>query len=144
MKTVIISILSILSAMQVLSQEKTVSVLNDSTELQQYADGQSLKVRYLLNGTAISLKDKENLLANEMYVHQEFNIKTVGKETVGEINLQIDDVTIIKKIEARPVIVPPHSINIFSNLDGVSFPDFTWKDLLAYHLWSMHCRNAFA
>lgn len=128
MKTITLSILIILFSIQGFSQQKTVSLLNDSTELHQFADGQSLKVRYLLNGTAISLKEKEDILAGENYVHQEFNIKTVGKELWGEINL-LADIVIVKKPDPRPVILPPNSINIFSKLDSVFFPDFLWKDL---------------
>jgi thiol-disulfide isomerase/thioredoxin len=129
MKTILISILSVISTVTVLSQEKKVSALNDSTELQQYDDGQSLKVRYLLNSSAISLKDKDKLLANETYVRQEFNIRTVGKEPVGEINLLIEGAVPEKKTENKPMIISPHSVNIFSNLKGTPFPDFNWTDI---------------
>lgn len=133
MKRIIISILSVISTVTVFSQEKKTTALNDSTELQQYDDGQSLKVRYLLNGSAISLKDKDRLLANETYVRQEFNIKTVDKEPVGEINLLIDGAVPEKKQENKPVIILPQSINIFSNLKGTSFPDFNWTDISRYN-----------
>lgn len=129
MKKIVLPVLLLFSVNAVFSQDKTVSILNDSMELQQYDDGQSLKVRYLLNGSAISLKDKDRLLANENYVRQEFNIKTVGKEVQGEINLLIDDAVLEKKPENKPVAVPPHSINIFSDLKGTSFPGFSWTDL---------------
>lgn len=129
MKTILSSLLLALITTTAFSQGKKITVLNDSTELQQYDDGQSLKVRYLLNGSAISLKDKDDLLAKEGFVHQEFNIKTIGKEVIGEINLMIDGAAISKKEEPAPVIIPPNSINIFSNLDGTSFPGIDWKGL---------------
>ncbi len=129
MKPLILSMLLLLSIATAFSQEITVSVLSDSTELQQYANGEKLKVRYLLNGSAISLKDKEKLLANESYVRQEFNIRTVEKESLGEINLLIDGVVPEKKAEIKPVVVPRNSINIFSDLRGTSFPDFNWTDI---------------
>lgn len=129
MKTIIIPVLLIFSTVSVFSQEKKVAALNDSTELQQYDNGQSLKVRYLLNGSAISLKDKDKLLANETYVRQEFNIRTVDKEPVGEINLLIDGAVIETKPGNVPVIISPHPVNIFSDLRGTPFPDFNWIDI---------------
>jgi len=129
MKSTILSILFFLSIATAFPQEITVSVLNDSTELQQYANGEKLKVRYLLNGSSISLKDKDKLLANETYVRQEFNIRTVDKESLGEINLLIDGAVPEKKTGIGPVVVSPDSVNIFSDLKGTPFPDFDWIDI---------------
>lgn len=105
---------------------QTVTVLNDSTELQEYDTGEKLKVNYLLNGIPISLKDKGNLLAEETYLKQEFNIKTVAGETVGEINFIAANVSLNKDVAIVPVA---KTINILNNPKGKAFPLFNWADL---------------
>lgn len=121
MKIIILQILSAVVTFHAFSQGKVVTVLNDSTELRQFDDGQQLKVSYLLNGTAISINEKEKLLANEVYVQQEFNIKTVAKEIVGEVNLLLPDSKLFQ--------VPAKSLNILKNVKGISFPVFSWTDI---------------
>ncbi len=82
---------------------QAVTVLNDSTELQQFEDGQVLKVSYRLNGAPISLKDKTKLLEQDVYLKQEFNIRNLNNEVVGEINI-IDDERTIPPAKEEPVV----------------------------------------
>jgi thiol-disulfide isomerase/thioredoxin len=129
MKTFILSTILTLSTSLGFSQGKVISVLNDSTELQQFDDGQQLKVSYLLNGTAISIKEKDNLVATVTNVHQEFNIKTSCKEIVGEINLLVPDYELPKKEEVRPKRIYPKTVDLLKDLKGTLFPAFSWTGI---------------
>jgi len=128
MKLFIFSILSLFLMQAAFSQGRLVSVVNDSTELQQFDDGQQLKVSYLLNGKAISLKDKEALFAKATYVQQEFNIKTIGKEITGEINLLLPDFETAKKQDTRPLATSVITLDLLKDLKGIPFPAFNWTD----------------
>ncbi|HNK28825.1 MAG TPA: TlpA disulfide reductase family protein, partial [Ferruginibacter sp.] len=101
--------------------------LNDSTELQQFEDGQVLKVSYRLNGAPISLKDKTKLLEQDVYLKQEFNILNRGNEVVGEINIIGDERTIPAAKEETVVHTP--TIDIFNDPVGKPFPQFAWTDI---------------
>jgi len=129
MKLFIFSILSFLLMHTTFSQGRLLSVVSDSIELQQFDDGQQLKVSYLLNGKAISLKDKEALFAKETYVQQEFNIKTIGKEVIGEINLLLPESKTATKQEARPLATSVKTLDLLKDLKGIPFPPFNWTDI---------------
>ncbi len=106
---------------------QAVTVLNDSTELQQFEDGQVLKVSYRLNGAPISLKDKTKLLEQDVYLKQEFNIRNLNNEVVGEINI-IDDERTIPPAKEEPV-AHASTIDIFKEPVGKPFPQFAWTDI---------------
>lgn len=128
MKTCLVFLLTCLVFPECFSQEKTITVLNDSTELQT-EDGQSIKLIYLLNGKGISIKDKDKILANEAYVQQEFNIRQNGKEFIGETNFVMDDVPVYLKKEVKAVVLRPVTLDMQKKLTGFYFPEFSWSDI---------------
>jgi thiol-disulfide isomerase/thioredoxin len=128
MKSFLLSLLTCLILFQGFSQEKSITVLNDSTELQT-EEGQTIKLTYMLNGKSISIKDKDKIMANETYVQQEFNVKQVGKEFIGETNFVMDDVPQYLKKEVKPIVLKPVTLDMQKNLKGVYFPDFSWTNI---------------
>jgi len=129
MKKQFLFILSTLFSVQLFSQGKIVSVVNDSTELQQFEDGTKIKVNYLFNGNAVSLKDKDSLLAKGASYQQEFNIKNVGKEIVGEVNFLVTGYELPAKKDNPTKDIAPLTLNMLNNLRGIRFPDFDWIDI---------------
>lgn len=128
MKTCLFFILTCLVFPNCFSQEKTITVLNDSTELQT-EDGQSIKLIYLLNGNGISIRDKDKILANETYVQQEFNVKQNGKEFIGETNFVMANVPGYLKKEIKAIVLRPVTLDMQKKLTGVYFPEFSWTDI---------------
>ncbi|GAB2817532.1 TlpA family protein disulfide reductase [Ferruginibacter profundus] len=110
---------------KIFSQGKVIAAVNDSTELQQFDDGTQIKVSYFFNGNGVSLKDKDNLLAKGgVSYQQEFNIKNVGKEIIGEVNFLLADYDLPAKKELHP-----QTLDMLTNLKGVYFPAFSWRDI---------------
>lgn len=101
--------------------------INDSTELQQFDNGEHLKVSYLLNGIPISLKDKKEITDQDISLKQEFNIKNTGGETLGEINLITDDPGF--RLKKEKAVSAPRTINIFNEPLRSMFPTFEWTDI---------------
>ncbi|MFT3908153.1 MAG: TlpA disulfide reductase family protein [Ferruginibacter sp.] len=108
---------------------QTISPLNDTIELQHYDNGQNLKVRYLLNGYPISLKHRDNLLAKHTHYKQEFNIKYISGDTIGEVNLLADQLVKISTEDINTIETKPATINIFNKLVGTAFPLFSWTGI---------------
>jgi thiol-disulfide isomerase/thioredoxin len=112
----------------IFSQEAQVKVINDTTELQEYSNGQKLKVNFHLNGRILTIKEKDKLLNDHPGILQEFNIKNIGNEVIGEINFQDENISIDVKNESVTKGSTFRTLNIAENLEGKSFPDFTWTD----------------
>src|SRR5688500_11378291 len=74
------------------SQDTKVTVINDTTELQEYTAGEKLKVNFRLNGKILTIKEKNKLLNEYSGIPQEFNIKNVDNEIIGEISFLSDDI----------------------------------------------------
>jgi len=129
MKTISLIILFWLGSVQVFTQEIKVSVVNDTTELQEYSNGEKLKVNYKLNNKTITLKEKDKLLNDDPGIQQEFNIRSLNNEIIGEVNFIADHVVIESKKEIKPGIISENKLDISENLNGRSFPAFEWKDL---------------
>lgn len=108
---------------------QTVTVLNDSTELQQFEDGQKLKVSYRLNGSPISIRDKEKLMQQQNFLRQEFNITNTGTGPAGEINFIADEPGNLSGGENKQRKTAPSSIDIFREPVGKPFPAFEWTDI---------------
>jgi len=129
MKTISFIILFWLGSVQVFTQEIKVSVVNDTTELQEYSNGEKLKVNYKLNNKTITLKEKDKLLNDDPGIQQEFNIRSLNNEIIGEVNFIADHVVIESKKEIKPGIISENKLDISENLNGRSFPAFEWKGL---------------
>lgn len=113
----------------IFSQVAKVTILNDTTELQEYSNGEKLKVNFKLNWRILTIKEKDKLLNDHPGIVQEFNIKNNGKEVVGEIDFR-DDATSIQAEEKTSIkVTASPALNIAENLAGIPFPDFTWKDI---------------
>ena len=105
------------------SQDVKTMVINDTTELQEYANGEKLKVNYRLNSKLLTIKEKEKLLNDHPGLGQEFNIKNVNNEMIGEINFLGDDILITAEV------LRPKQLDISGNVTGKLFPDFDWTDI---------------
>lgn len=111
-----------------LSQEVKVIILNDTTELQEYTNGEKLKVNYRLNGKIITIKGKDKLLAEYPGIQQEFNIKSSGSELIGEINFTDESIS-FPIVNKTAIVTPPTTLDISKDLKGKPFPDFSWIDV---------------
>lgn len=112
-----------------LAQDGTVSVINDTTELHEYSNGQKLKVNFRLNGQLLTIKQKNNLLTDYPGISQEFNIKTINNENFGEINFLQGKTNISLKnnlVTDKPVI---NTLDISEELNEKQFPSFSWRDI---------------
>jgi len=129
MKFLILVILLFSICPLLFSQEFKVSVLNDTTELHQYDNGQKIKVIYKLNNSILSIKKKEQLLQDHPDIDQDFNIKTEGNEVTGEINYFLDE-GYGKYINSGNslTVATLNKIDIATNIKGLAFPLFSWTD----------------
>ena len=118
----------------IFSQEAKVTVLNDTTELQEYSNGEKLKVNFRLNGRILTIKQKDKLLNDHPGISQEFNIKNIGKEVIGEIDFRDDAVNIQAEDKTTIEATASLTLNISEDLTGRSFPDFTWTDIKGHTL----------
>ncbi len=111
------------------AQITKISVLNDTTELQEYSNGEKLKMHYKLNGKIITLKEKDKLVTDHPSIQQEFNIRNVNDEIIGEINF-IDDTIIIEPVKKEIVEdFLASKLDISQSLNDRQFPDFSWLDI---------------
>jgi len=129
MKRFFLSILLISYVSIGFSQTIKVTVINDTTELQEYTSGEKLKVNFKLNGRTLTVKDKDKLLSDYPGIQQEFNIKTIAGETIGEVNFKTDDITLQPAIENVIKKSTAGTLNISDDLTGQVFPDFNWTDI---------------
>ncbi len=111
------------------SQTLKVSFVNDTTELQEYENGEKLKVIYRANGRTLTLKEKDSLLLSYPFLPREFNIKSDGPEITGEINFTEPGIQFPVVKAAVVENKQPLTLNLSGNLTGLAFPAFTWKDL---------------
>ena len=129
MKNLLLSAILISSVFTGFSQTSKVTVINDTTELQEYISGEKLKVNFKLNGRILTIKEKDKLLNDYPGIQQEFNIKTIAGEIAGEINFSNADIIIQPTIKNVVEKSAPAPLNISDNLAGKSFPDFAWTDI---------------
>jgi thiol-disulfide isomerase/thioredoxin len=130
MKFLILAILLFSICPLLYSQEFKVSVLNDTTELHQYDNGQKIKVIYKLNNNTLSIRKKEQLLQDHPGINQDFNIKTEGNEVKGEISYFLDEGH-SKYINSGNslTVAALNKIDIATNIKGLGFPLFSWTDI---------------
>lgn len=113
------------------SQTIKVTVVNDTTELQEYISGEKLKVNFKLNDRILTIMEKDKLLIEHPGIQQTFNIKTIAGKLAGEVNFTIDDLTIQSAIEKVTEKSTSGTLDISDTPTGRLFPGFTWKDINA-------------
>ncbi|HEV8287224.1 MAG TPA: TlpA disulfide reductase family protein [Chitinophagaceae bacterium] len=129
MKDLLFIVLFWLGSGQVFAQEVKVSFINDTTELQEYSNGEKLKVNYKLNNKTITLKEKDKLLNNYPGIQQEFNIRKLNNEPFGEVNFIAGNVVVGLGKETKTGEISSNKLDISENLNGRPFPAFEWKDI---------------
>ncbi|MEQ1677280.1 MAG: TlpA disulfide reductase family protein [Chitinophagaceae bacterium] len=129
MKAYLLAILFIAYMGKINGQDFKATVINDTTELHEYDNGDKLKVNYRMNGQILTIDEKDKIINLYPRIKREFNIKNTDTGIVGEINFINDYGNLSTDAQERPGKATSDPLNFLANAAGKPFPLFKWIDI---------------